>query len=290
MTVKITNSLGKLYIVATPIGNLKDITLRAIETLTQVDLIAAEDTRHSQRLLQHYSISTPMLSLHEHNEDKRSQVLLNKLKQGTNIALISDAGTPLISDPGYRLVSTVRAHDIEVIAIPGPCAAISALSASGLSTDHFIFEGFLPSKTSALRKKLAELSQESRTIIFYEAPHRLLKLLDVMIEILGAERYAVLAKELTKTHETIRGDTLINLKNWLQAEPARQKGEFVLLLKSAEIKTPSQSKIKLLDAESLRILHILLKDLPSKQAVALSSEITGADKKELYKAAIESKR
>lgn len=225
-------SYGTLYIVATPIGNLKDITLRALEVLQQhVDVIAAEDTRHSYKLLQHYAITTPLISLHEYNESQRSQILITQLQQGKNIALISDAGTPLISDPGYRLVHLARARNIRVVPIPGACAAITALCAAGLPTDHFVFEGFLPVKTLALEARLQELALlETRTIVIYEAPHRLLRLMAALGKIYGAEHRVTLAKELTKTFETIRTASISTLQQWLSDDVSRQKGEFVLLL------------------------------------------------------------
>lgn len=273
--------LGNLYIVATPIGNLADITLRALEILKSVDLIAAEDTRHSSKLLQHYGIVKPLVSLHDFNETKRSELLITKLQEGKNVALISDAGTPLISDPGYHLVTKVRAAEIKVVPIPGPCAAITALSASGLSTEKFIFEGFLPAKIHALRARLEELVSETRTIIFYESPHRLLQTLYQMQEVFGGTRNLVLAKELTKTFETIYSATISAVITWLEADAQRQKGEFVILIDGAE---PNNSVV--IDAETQRVLKLLLVELPPKKAVKLTAEITGADKSELYKLAI----
>lgn len=268
---------GTLYIVATPIGNLKDISLRALEILEKsVDLIAAEDTRHSRQLLQHYAINTRLISLHEYNEKKRSEILIDYLLQGKNIALISDAGTPLVSDPGYRLVKLAREQQITVIPIPGACAAIAALSASGLPTDRFVFEGFLPVKTQALRERLQELASETRTTIFYVAPHRLLMLIEIMIEILGTERNVVLAKELTKMFETVYSANLSDLHNWLVTNNAHQKGEFVLLLQG-------QEKIEQeIDENTKRILQILSQQLPPKLAAKLTAEITSTDKKKLY--------
>lgn len=267
---------GALFLVATPIGNLKDITLRALETLKQVDLIAAEDTRHSNRLLQHYGIKTPVSSLHDHNEIINSKFICNQLQQGKNIALISDAGTPLISDPGYHLVATVRTHNLSVIPIPGACAAITALGAAGLPTDKFIFEGFLPAKSNQQLKLLQELATQTQTLIFYESPHRLLVTIDHMLKVFGPSRYIVIAKELTKIFETIYGNTLIEVKNWLLNNPKRQKGEFVILVKGAE-------KSVTIDPEVLRILNLLAKNLPSKQAATLAAQITGANKNQLYK-------
>lgn len=266
---------GNLFILATPIGNLKDITLRALEILKQVDLIAAEDTRHSSKLLQHYSIKTPMISLHDYNEIKCCQFICKQLQQGKSIALISDAGTPLISDPGYHLVKTVIANGCQIIPVPGVCAAITALSVAGLPTDKFVFEGFLPAKSTQQLQYLKKLTTETRTIVFYESPHRLLSTIDNMLTVFGADRYVVIAKELTKVFETIYRDTLAAVKNWLLIEPQRQKGEFIVLVRGAE------KKIKI-NPEILRILKLLAKDLSSKQAAALTAQITGANKNQLY--------
>lgn len=279
---------GFLYIVATPIGNLEDMTLRAIATLkNDVTVIATEDTRHSKHLLQHYHITTKMISLHEHNEERRSELLLDYLKQGKNVALITDAGTPLISDPGYRLVQLVRAQHIRVIPLPGPCAAITALCASGLPTNRFVFEGFLPVKIAALKTRLTELTDEVRTIIVYEAPHRLLRLLETMTSIFGKQHHVVLAKELTKTFETIYGASLEEVINWLKTEPLRQKGEFVLLIAG---KTALRQEELALSPTTLasakHILNILLTALPPKQAVKFTAKITGLNKRELYKMTI----
>ena len=270
------SNVGSLFIVATPVGNLSDITLRALETLKDVDLIAAEDTRHSSKLLQYYNIKTPIISLHDYNETKRSQFILQKLQQGKNIALITDAGTPLISDPGYHLVKTIQENGLRVIPIPGACAAITALSASGLATNKFIFEGFLPAKSKQQLERLQELANETETMIFYESPHRLLATINNMITIFGQDRYIVIAKELTKTFETIYGNTIFEVQNWLMAKPERQKGEFVILVKGS-------SKDIEINPEVLRILELLSKHMSHKQAVALTSEITGANKNQLYK-------
>jgi len=266
---------GCLFLVATPIGNLSDITLRALETLKQVNLIAAEDTRHSSRLLQHYGIKTPVTSLHDYNEIKCSQFICAQLQQGKNVALISDAGTPLVSDPGYHLVKTVTASNFPIIPIPGACAAIAALSAAGLPTDKFIFEGFLPAKTNQQLQHLQDLITETRTLIFYESPHRLLQTINNMLTAFGPDRYVVIAKELTKMFETIYGNTLIEIQKWLLADPQRQKGEFVILVKGTE-------KTVTINPEILRILELLAKELPSKQAASLTAQITGANKNQLY--------
>ncbi|MEI8054881.1 MAG: 16S rRNA (cytidine(1402)-2'-O)-methyltransferase [bacterium] len=267
---------SSLFLVATPIGNLNDITLRALETLKQVDLIAAEDTRHSNRLLQHYDIKTPLVSLHDYNEVKCSQFICKQLQQGKNVALISDAGTPLVSDPGYHLVKAVIASNFRVVPIPGACAAIAALSAAGLPTDRFVFEGFLPAKPNQQLQYLQELITETRTLVFYESPHRLLQTINNMLTVFGPDRYVVLAKELTKIFETIYGNTLVEVQNWLLFDPQRQKGEFVILVKGVE-------KIVTINPEILRVLKLLATELPSKQAASLTAQITGANKNQLYR-------
>ncbi|OIZ94338.1 rRNA (cytidine-2'-O-)-methyltransferase [Candidatus Rickettsiella isopodorum] len=268
-----------LYVVATPIGNLEDFSTRAIEILQTVDQIAAEDTRHSQKLLKYFGITTPLISLHEHNETISSKILLNCLKKNRSIALISDAGTPLINDPGYRLVKLAHQHGIPVIPIPGPCALITALCASGLPCDRFIFEGFLPGKNSARLKKLQEFLYETRTIIFYEAPHRILELIDDMLAVFGPKRYVVLARELTKAFETIHGDNLEKLNIWLNSDKNQQKGEFVILVEGAEYLSPYE-------IDRQRILGILLAELPIKQATSLAAKITHAKKNKLYALAL----
>ena len=268
-----------LYIVATPIGNLEDLSPRAIKTLKNVDQIAAENTRHSQKLLKHFGIITPLVSLHEHNETSSSKILLDCLKKNQSIALISDAGTPLINDPGYLLVKLVRGHNIPVIPIPGPCALITALCASGLACERFVFEGFLPGKSIARQKKLLEFLYETRTIVFYEAPHRILALINDMLDVLGPERYVVLARELTKTFETIHGDNLGQLKIWLNSDKNQHKGEFVVLVKGAEYLNPYEIDIQ-------RILEILLNELPIKQATSIAAKITREKKNKLYALAL----
>ncbi len=269
-----------LYIVATPIGNLGDMSARAIETLKHVDCIAAEDTRHSRKLLTQFAINAPILSLHEHNESERSEMLIKRLLQNQTIALISDAGTPLISDPGYHLVQKARQHKIPVIPIPGPCALIAALSASGLNSDRFVFEGFLPEKKMARQKKLKDFQHEMRTLVFYEAPHRILYLIEDMLLIFGAERQVVLARELTKTFETIHQGNLTELKNWLTDDTNQQCGEFVVLVKGNKQASSSN------ELEIQRILGLLLKELPIKQATALASKITHEKKNKLYAQAL----
>lgn len=274
------NHSGILYVVATPIGNLADITWRALEILKTVDLIAAEDTRHSKILLQHYGITTKMLALHDYNESEKSKFLLDLLLAGKNIALICDAGTPLISDPGYHLVSTIKKQAIKVVTIPGACALIAALSIAGLPTDKFIFEGFLPAKAAALRARLQALANEPRTIVLYESPHRVLKLLAIMREIFGSERYVVVAKELTKTFETVCSGSVAAIERWLNDDPKRQQGEFVILVKGAAAHSIAEDEVQ-------RILKILLQKCSVKDAVALAAEITGHNKRDLYQQALQ---
>lgn len=274
------NKPGVLYITATPIGNLGDMSYRAIEVLQTVAVIAAEDTRHSKRLLQHFNIETQLISLHEHNEEARIPALLQRIQAGDCIALISDAGTPLISDPGYRLVCAARAADINVIPIPGPCAMITALSAAGMPADRFMFEGFLPSKKSARLQRLTALQAETHTLIFYEAPHRIERFVTQLIEVFGPTRQAVLARELTKKFENIHGDTLENLQHWLQADKQHCRGEFVVLVRG-QIDAPAPIQ------DSEKILTLLLAELPLKQAVKIAAKITGENKNALYKMAIE---
>lgn len=272
---------GHLYIVATPIGNLADITLRAVEILKSVDLIAAEDTRYSQQLLNFYGIKTPLISLHEHNEQQRIADLLPQLQAGKHIALVTDAGTPLISDPGFRLVQAMHQAHIPVSPIPGACAAISALVVSGLPAERFVFEGFLPAKGAARQQRLAELAVETRTIIFYEAPHRIADLLAQLTLSCGGERLATLARELTKTFETVRHDRLAALQQWVEQDANQRKGEFVLILQGAAVNHTGPG-----DQELQRILRILLAELPLKQAVSLAIEITGAKRNRVYALAL----
>lgn len=279
------NSLGILYVVATPIGNLQDMSLRAIETLKAVDCIAVEDTRHSQPLLQYYGIKAKLLALHEHNERESAHQLLARLQQGESIALISDAGTPLISDPGYFLVREVRAAGVKVVPLPGPCAMITALSVAGLPTDKFIFEGFLSPKSTSRWNRLVALRRESRTMIFYEAPHRIKELLQALLDAFGAERQVVIAREMTKLFETIKSATLGELLPWLEADANQQRGEFVVVVAGAEV-TPDEAEQ---EAEVMRILRLLLLELPLKQAVNLVSQITGQKKNSVYTLALQIK-
>lgn len=268
---------GKLYIVATPIGNLADITHRAIDILKQVDVIAAEDTRHSQKLLQHYQIDTRLISLHDHNESQRAKQLIERMQKGLNVALISDAGTPLISDPGYGLVNQCRAEQLDVIPIPGPCAAITAMCAAGLATDKFRFEGFLPVKEQARQQALELLLEETATCIFYESPRRILDTIKLVGRVLGNERQLVLAKELTKTFETFTSGTAEQIERWLSDDPVRQKGEFVLLIAGM------QRDMSNIPQVALSLLKNLMQELPLKKAAAIVAAHYELKKNDLYK-------
>ena len=273
-----TDLTGILYIVATPIGNLQDITQRALDTFTQVDLIAAEDTRHSGLLLSHYGIKKPFFALHDHNEQEKAHILVEKLKQGSHIALISDAGTPLISDPGFHLVRQCREAGIRVVPLPGACAAITALCASGIASDRFCFEGFLPAKSKARKDKLENIAEEDRTLIFYESTHRILDTLEDMQSVLGEERYIVLAREITKTWETITGNTIKNLREWLLEEPNRTKGEMVLIVEGK----PKSDNNDEISPQAVKALELIAEELPLKKAAAIVAELYGYKKNALY--------
>ena len=271
---------GTLYIVATPIGNLGDITARAKQTLAEGDLIACEDTRHTKALLSHLGVSTRMLSVHEHNERERVSTIAEKLNEGMSVALVSDAGTPLISDPGYHLVHELSEAGHEIVPVPGASAVIAALSASGLPSDRFIFEGFLPAKSQARKKALAQYTNETRTVIFYESTHRIVPSIEDAIAQLGAERQGCIARELTKRYETIKRGTLAELKAYLLEKAEHQKGEFVFMLAGAE-QAMSQD-----DAEADRMVDKIAEYLPLSKATALAAELTGQKKKPLYQRAI----
>ena len=274
---------GTLYVVATPIGNLEDISPRALRVLREVALIAAEDTRHSARLLAHFGIQTPLAACHEHNERDEGGRFLQRLQAGEDVALISDAGTPLISDPGYHLVRQARAAGVRVVPVPGACALIAALSAAGLPSDRFIFEGFLPARAGARRARLEELKEESRTLIFYEAPHRILECLGDLEALFGGERDALLARELTKTFETLQGLPLGRLRAWVEVDSNQQRGECVLVVRGWQAPEGEES----VGSEALRVLDLLLAELPVKRAAALAAEITGVRKNLLYQAALQ---
>lgn len=279
MTNRQATSSGSLYVVATPIGNLEDISLRALNILKSVDFIIAEDTRHSGALLSHFAIKKPLTSLHAFNEETKSRQIIALLAQGQSAALISDAGTPLISDPGFSLVKWAREEEISVIPIPGACAFITALSASGIPCDHFTFAGFMPAKRSARREKLKQLSASTpHTLVFYESTHRILAFIHDIGEIFGEDCDIMLAKELTKTYERFVYGHEKDILLWLNSEPAHQKGEFVVIIPPRQEKTQSR--------EQESTLMLLLKELPLKQAVKITAEITGANKNELYKQAL----
>lgn len=273
---------GTLYIVASPIGCLQDISAHALDILHRVDLIACEDTRHSSTLLHHYGINTPLKAYHSHNEAQCSSFLLEKLLRGESIALISDAGTPLIHDPGLSIVQQARQAHIRVVPIPGPCALITALCASGLSSAQFIFAGFLPNKTVARTKQLESLVRETRTLVFYEAPHRILESVQDMMAVFGEERPAVLARELTKLHETFLSGSLSELLSQLLADPNQQKGEFVVLVAGLVETLTDDATI-----DAKRMFDILKTELPHKQAASLTAKITGVAKNIVYSWGIE---
>lgn len=274
---------GILYIVATPIGNLGDITARAVDVLRDVGVIAVEDTRHSRKLLLQFGISTPMMALHDFNESERVAHLLARLTEGESVALISDAGTPLISDPGYQLVHQAQAQGIRVVPIPGACALIAALSCAGLPTDRFTFEGFLPAKSAARLAVLQSLQNETRTMIFYEAPHRIVECLVDMEQGFGAGRGITLARELTKTFETIMHTTVGALLETVRGDSNQQKGEIVLVV-AGNVEQGGE-----VDAQALHTLQVLLEEMPLKQASALAARITGVKKNLLYETALQLK-
>lgn len=275
------NQQGTLYVVATPIGNLADMTLRAIETLKQVDAIAAEDTRHSAGLLNHFGISKKMIAVHEHNEQQSAQILLQRIQSGESVALITDAGTPGISDPGAVVVNVLREHGVKVVPVPGASAVIAALSASGITQNGFIFVGFLPASGSQRRKQLESLKNQTSTLVFYEAPHRIVECIEDLAAVLGDERRITIARELTKTFETFHRCDLRDAKQWLEADTNQQRGEFVLLVEAAPVKEAA-----VVSDEAARVLALLLAELPLKQAVKLAVEITDAKKNDLYELAL----
>lgn len=272
---------GVLYIVATPIGNLDDLSPRVIDTFRKVDLVAAEDTRHSGRLLQHLGLQKSMVALHDHNERDRAGSVIDRLLAGAQVALISDAGTPLISDPGYVLVREARLRGIKVSPVPGPCALVAALSAAGLPTDRFLFEGFLPTKRAARRSALEALVNETATLVFYESPHRILETAALLAEVMGADRQVVLARELTKAFETFYSGTAAEVGRLMEEDPYASKGEFVVMVQGAPerpVEAPS------LDVD--RFLSLLLAELPVKKVVRLGAELTGIPRNELYQRAL----
>lgn len=276
-----TLSGGTLYIVATPIGNLDDLSSRAIAVLSKASLVAAEDTRHSGRMLQAIGVETKMIALHDHNERDRAERVLQALEEGSDVALISDAGTPLISDPGFVLVREARRRGLRVSPIPGPCAIIAALCAAGLPTDRFTFEGFLPSKKGARRTLLERLSADAATLVFYESPHRILEAVADIADAMGPGRELVIARELTKTFETFYAGPASEVLQTLQDDPHGSRGEFVVMIHGAQKEAADEGM-----EEVDRVLKLLLTELPVKKAAKLGSEITGKAKNDLYQRAL----
>ena len=273
-----------LYVVATPIGNLQDISLRALEVLKTVDAIAAEDTRHTSHLLSHFAIQKKLIAVHEHNEQKSAQILLERLRAGESIALVTDAGTPGISDPGAIVVDVLREAGVSVVPVPGASAVVAALSASGITANGFMFQGFLPASGSQRRKVLEGLKAYVSTLVFYEAPHRIIECVEDLATVLGPERRITIARELTKTFETFHRCALQDAKMWLESDPNQQRGEFVLMVEAAALVEQAD-----ISEDVGRILRLLLADLPLKQAVKLATEITGVKKNILYEYALKLK-
>ncbi|MDO9011167.1 MAG: 16S rRNA (cytidine(1402)-2'-O)-methyltransferase [Gallionella sp.] len=269
-----------LYVVATPIGNLRDITLRALDVLAGVDVVAAEDTRNTSHLLKHHGIhAKQLIAVHQHNERGAAEKLVSLLLAGQSVAFVSDAGTPAVSDPGALLVQAVQSAGLRVIPIPGASAAVAALSSSGLAAPHFLFYGFLPNKSAARRTVMQGLSSHPYTLVFYEAPHRIVECITDLHAVLGGERTIVLAREVTKLFETIHACKLSEAEAWLQSDSNQQRGEFVVLVSGAQ---PEEG----LSTETLNTLNLLLEELPLKQAAQLAAKITGANRSELYQHAL----
>jgi 16S rRNA (cytidine1402-2'-O)-methyltransferase len=275
---------GVLYVVATPIGNLGDISQRALDVLKMVDIIAAEDTRHSTKLLQHFGVSTRLIAYHEYSNEQRLQKIVALLMSGESVALISDAGTPLISDPGYDLVNVARANSIEVQAVPGSCALIAALSISGLPCNQFVFEGFLPAKSSSRCQAFTPLLEETRTVVFYESPHRIVDSLKDLGAVLGGEREVVLARELTKKYETVLSGSVESLLQQIQEDTNQQRGEFVLLVKGVDKLVIEKGVVS---SEAKALMAILLEYTPVKTASAIAAKVTGIKKRDLYQWALD---
>ncbi len=268
---------GRLHVVATPIGNLGDLSPRALETLRRADAIAAEDTRHTAQLLSHFGLRVPLLALHEHNEAQQAEQVVQRLMRGEQVALVSDAGTPLVSDPGFRLVRAAREAGIEVTPLPGACAAIAALSVAGIASDRFVFEGFLPNKSAARSARLRELAHEPRTLLFYESSHRIRESLADMEHAFGADRRAVLARELTKKFETVLDGTFAGLRARLDADENQQRGEFVLIVEGAAAVDADAAL-----ALGRKAFAVLRGHLPPAQAARLAADISGAPRRALY--------
>ncbi len=267
---------ARLFIVATPIGNLEDITLRALEVLADVDVIAAEDTRRSRVLLSRHGVDTPLLALHEHNEEQRAPILVERLRAGESVALVSDAGTPLLSDPGFRLVGLAAEAGIEVVAIPGPSSITAALSISGLPTDRFVFDGFLPAKQSARLKRLRRLKSEQRTLVFFESSHRISASLADLEQVFGSDRAVVLCRELTKQFETVLRDTVSALRNRVESDANQRKGEFVLLVAGCDADEDDRLP------EALELARELAEHLGVSQAARIAAKVHGVSRRELY--------
>jgi len=272
-----------LYVLATPIGNVCDVTLRALHVLAIADAVACEDTRNTSHLLTRYGISQTLIAAHEHNEREAAEKIIARLQQGQRIALVSDAGTPAVSDPGARIVEAVRAAGLRVVPLPGPSAAVTALSASGLVNDAFRFIGFLPNKSKQREHALQKLAGDAATLVFYEAPHRIVETIDALLLAFGPERHVVLGRELTKLFETVHRCPLAEAPSWLAEDANRQRGEFVVLVEGASAAGDDN------DAEAERVLRILLEELPLKQAAGLAAQITGQKKNALYERALQIK-
>jgi len=275
---------GCLYIVATPIGNLDDITYRAVQVLMEVDAIAAEDTRHSKKLMQHLGVTTPLVALHEHNENALSEKIIKRLERGESLALISDAGTPLISDPGFPLVNQAHKAGLKIIPVPGASSVLAALSVSGLPTDRFVFEGFLPSKKTARQNRLRELEKETRTLILFETPHRITVALADLAEVLGEDREIFMARELTKTHEEVKRSSVGQVLEAASSGALQERGEFVLVLAG------NGNKQSAVDDQALKIFDLLLEELPLKTSASLAAKITGLKRKDFYNEGLKKSR
>jgi len=271
---------GTLYVVATPIGNLGDMSPRALEVLSAVDAVAAEDTRHSRKLLRHFGIDRPCVALHEHNERALVERLVARLRSGQALALVSDAGTPVVSDPGYHLVRAAHAAGCRVVSVPGPSAAIAALAVSGQSAERFVFEGFLPAKPAARLQRLEILRHEDRTLVFFEAPHRVVETLESMAEVFGGGREVTYVRELSKLYETVRLTRLGELLDWVRGDAAQQRGEIVIVVRGSGNASSADS------ATAVQALKTLLNELPLKQAVSLASKLTGVSRNRLYETAL----